>query len=122
MYVPLARSDYYGSSAPPTADSRQRACPPPNGMSGGRATVDGSHVHQQPIGQLGAQLYPDSLATPTPQAFTVASPPTSLSGFGVDLPEKPGQLVRCDTAHIHQVGAVTTLTGLRPLVHSRYTF
>jgi hypothetical protein len=84
--------------------------------------VDGSHVHQQPIGQVGAQLYPDSLATPTPQAFSVASPPTSLSGFGVDPPKSIGQVVRCNTAHIHQIGAVTTLTGLQPLIHSRYTF
>jgi hypothetical protein len=84
--------------------------------------VDSSHVHQQPIGQVGAQLYPDSLATPTPQAFSVASSPTSQSGYGVDPPELRGQVVRCDTAHIHQVGAVTTLTRLQPLVHSRYTF
>ena len=84
--------------------------------------MDGSHVHQQPIDQVGAQLYPGSLATPTPQAFSVASPPDSLSGYGVDPPELPGQVVRCSPAHIHQIGAVTTLTGLQPLVHSRYTF
>jgi hypothetical protein len=84
--------------------------------------VDGSHVHQQPIGQVGAQLYPGSLATPTPQPFSVASPPASLSGFGVDPSEQLGRDVHCDPAHIHQIGAVTTLTGLQPLVHSRYTF
>jgi len=27
------------------------------------------------IGQVGVQLYPGSLATPTPQPFDVASPP-----------------------------------------------
>jgi len=111
MYAPLARSDYYGSSAPSTARSRQRACPPPDWISSGRATVDGSHVHQQPIGQGGAQLYPGSLATPTPQAFSVASPPDSLSGYGVDPPQLLGQVMHCDPAHIHQIGAVTTLTG-----------
>ncbi len=84
--------------------------------------MDGSHVHQQPIGQVGAQLYPGSLATPTPQAFSVAPSPTSQSGYGVDSPELRGQVVRCDTARIHQVGAVTTLTGLQPPVHPRYTF
>ncbi|HTH46378.1 MAG TPA: hypothetical protein VMB21_02600 [Candidatus Limnocylindria bacterium] len=31
------------------------------------------------IGQVGAQLYPGSLATPTPQSFDVASPPASLT-------------------------------------------
>ena len=36
------------------------------------------------IGQGGAQLYSDSIATATPQAFTVASPPLELNGFGVD--------------------------------------
>src|SRR6266545_7716681 len=29
----------------PTALSRQRACPPPGWLPGGRATADGSHVH-----------------------------------------------------------------------------
>ena len=32
----------------------------------------------------GAQLYSGSIATVTPQAFTVASPPMELNGFGVD--------------------------------------
>jgi hypothetical protein len=35
------------------------------------------------IGQGGTQLYPGSIATPTPQAFSVASPPPELNGFGV---------------------------------------
>ena len=39
---------------------------------------------QQSIGQGGAQLYPGSIATPTPQTFGVASPPLELDGFGVD--------------------------------------
>ena len=39
---------------------------------------------QQSIGQGGAQLYSDSIATPTPQSFGVASPPLELDGFGVD--------------------------------------
>ncbi len=36
---------------------------------------DGSHVHHEPIGRVGAQLCPCSLATGTPQAFSVASWP-----------------------------------------------
>ena len=35
------------------------------------------------IGQGGAQLYSGSIAAATPQAFTVASPPLELNGFGV---------------------------------------
>src|SRR6266498_4106686 len=37
--------DYCGASAPPTAISRQRTCPPPDWLSGSRAAVGGSHVH-----------------------------------------------------------------------------
>jgi hypothetical protein len=36
------------------------------------------------IGQGGAQLYSGSIATVTPQTFTVASPPEQETGFGVD--------------------------------------
>lgn len=36
------------------------------------------------IGQLGARLYPGSIAMTTPQTFTMASPPTELDGFGVE--------------------------------------
>ena len=36
------------------------------------------------IGQIGAQLYSGSIATPTPQAFNVASPPAVKPGYGVD--------------------------------------
>ncbi len=68
----------------PAAFSRQRACPPPSWVDGGRATAGGSHVHATSIDQVGGQLYPDSLATPTPQTFSVASSPTDLLGVGVD--------------------------------------
>ena len=72
------------------------------------------------VGQGGAQLYSGSIATVTPQAFTVASPPMELNGFGVD--PTVGEAVHCRPAHIHQVGAGFALTERRPLVHSRYTF
>ena len=39
----------------------------------------------------GAHLYPDSIATPTPQAFTVASPPDLSTGFGVGRPAETDQ-------------------------------
>lgn len=62
---------------------------------------------KQSIGQVGAQLYPDSIATVTPQAFTVASPPLELDGFGVQqtLAEDEEPPVHCRPAHIHQIRA-----------------
>lgn len=41
-------------------------------MDSGRAAGDGSYVHHQSIDQGDAQLYSGSLATPTPQTFSVA--------------------------------------------------
>jgi hypothetical protein len=76
---------------------------------------------KQSIGQGGAQLYSDSIATATPQAFTVASPPEQEPGFGVEH-RLAARVTRCTPAHIHQVGAGFALTERRPLVHSRYTF
>ena len=83
--------------------------------------MDGSHVHYASIGQGGAQLYSDSIATATPQAFTVASPPEQEPGFGVDH-RLAATITRCPPARIHQIGAGSTLTELQPLVHSRYAF
>jgi hypothetical protein len=72
------------------------------------------------VGQAGAQLYSGSIATVTPQAFTVASPPMELNGFGVDL--TVGEIVHCRPAHIHQVGAGFAVTERPALVRSRCTF
>jgi hypothetical protein len=54
------------------------------------------------IGQGDAQLYSDSIATATPQTFTVASPPETETGFGVD-PCHPAGTTRCTPTHIHQI-------------------
>jgi hypothetical protein len=75
-------------------------------MPAGRATAGGSHVHHKSIDEGGARLYPDSIATATPQAFTVASPPDRSPGFGVGRPAETGQpctahrpiSVRCEPA------------------------
>ena len=40
------------------------------------------------IDEGGARLDPDSIATPTPQFFDVASPPDQQTGFGVDPPRR----------------------------------
>jgi hypothetical protein len=58
----------------------------------------------EPIEEVGARLYPGSIATPTPQAFTVASPPDTTTGFGVDPRHMTTTAVtHCAPAHIHQV-------------------
>jgi hypothetical protein len=54
----------------------------------------------KPIDQLGTQLCPGSIATATPQAFTVASPPARQAGYGVD---HPTMVMHCTPAHIHQI-------------------
>ena len=52
----------------------------------------------QSIGQVGARLYPGSIATATPQTFTVASPPLELDGFGVQQHHTEARHHQC-TAH-----------------------
>jgi hypothetical protein len=105
MCTPLARSDYYGTSAP--SHGHQSATDLPTRRAGcpaGRATADGSHVHLESIDEGGARLYPDSIATATPQTFTVASPPDRSTGFGVDQSwGEPSLIPRCTPAPIRQV-------------------
>jgi len=87
MCTPLACSDYYGASAPPRAFGRRRAYPArPGGSRAAGTARGGSHVPCVPIGQVGAQLDPGSLAAPTPQTFSAASWPADLTGFGVGRP------------------------------------
>jgi hypothetical protein len=54
------------------------------------------------IDQGGGQLYSDSIATATPQAFTVASPPEHRPGFGVDR-RLAATITHCAPARIHQI-------------------
>src|SRR6266545_4918576 len=63
----------------------QRACPStgPAARRCGRPRVAPTFF-TKPLVQVGGQLYPGSFATPTPQTFSVASPPANTSGFGVD--------------------------------------
>ena len=65
------------TGAPPHPSRRPTAGLPAARWPAGRAAGDGSHVHRESLGQGGAQLCPCSIATATPQAFTVASRPTS---------------------------------------------
>jgi hypothetical protein len=83
---------------------------------------------ERSIGQGGTQLYPGSIATPTPQTFDAASPPPLKDGFGVSrhhqIPSRGVVVVavHCIPAHIHQVRAGREVTGRRPLVCLRCTF
>jgi len=84
--------------------SRRRALPPPPWRGGGEAPDDSSHVHHAPVGELGAQLFPGSLATSTSQAFLVATWSTKASTSVSSCPNLRLD-VRCCPAHIHQIGA-----------------
>jgi hypothetical protein len=53
------------------------------------------------IDEGGARLDPDSIATPTPQFFGVASPPICVDGFGVDQ-NLTTLATHCTPARIHQ--------------------
>jgi hypothetical protein len=90
MHVPLARPDYYGASVPPGGQQLATNLPTtrPAARRPGRPRMVPTFTRSS-IGQAGAQLYPGSFATPTPQAFNVASPPSAAHGFGVD-PGKQG--------------------------------
>ena len=77
MWPAFPTSDYYEDLRPISdAVSRRRTFPPPAWLAGGSGdSGDGSHVHHEPIGGVGARLCSCSLATGTPQAFPVASSP-----------------------------------------------
>src|SRR5436305_594078 len=109
-----------GSPSHPRPSADDGPAPGRAGYPAGRATVDGSRVHDVPIDEGDAQLCPGSIATATPQTFTRASPPAKLPGFGVDRPPIPA-ITHCTPAHIHQVGAGSSLTERRHWFLS-YTF
>ena len=76
MWPAFPASDYYGGSVP--SPSRQPTAGLPVAALGGRREGrlgNGSHVHHVPVDRMGAQLFPCSIATGTPQAFPVASEP-----------------------------------------------
>jgi hypothetical protein len=111
MHAALPRSDYYGDSARSQGPQPTASLPATvlGARQGGRPQKR-SHVPHVPVDGGGAQLFPGSLATPTPQTFSVASWPDHLTGVGVALPS-PQACVHCCPAHIHQVGAGSGLTG-----------
>ena len=103
MLTPLAWSDYYGASAP--LPGHQSATDLSllrlgAGREGGPGAVP--TFTEIRSARLGVQLYSDSITTPTPQAFSMVSPPACIYGFGVESAPTE-RLTHCGPAHIHQV-------------------
>jgi hypothetical protein len=67
MHVPFARPDYYGASAPPSGQQPATSLPTTKlaARQLGRPRMVPTFTRSS-IGQIGAQLYPGSIATPTP--------------------------------------------------------
>ena len=82
-------------------------------MPDGRATTDGSHVHQRSIDEGGARLYSDSIATTTPQAFAVTSPPDRCNRLRSRPPRRNETAPRCTPAPIRQVWPALDLRSVR---------
>ena len=82
MYAPLARSDYYETSAPPDGPRPATGLPAvgPAVRRRGRPRAVPTFTPES-IEKGGARLYPDSLAMPTPQTFGMTSPPDLNTGF-----------------------------------------
>ena len=107
--------DYYEASAPPLRSSTPNGgvfSPRPGWLPGRnrRSRRMVPTFTRSSVGQGGAQLYSGSIATATPQAFTVASPPLELDGL--DRPHLGG-VVHCTPAHIRQVGARLRLRSVQ---------
>jgi hypothetical protein len=120
MYVPLARPDYYRASAPPSGQQLATSLPTtrPAAWQPGRPRAVPTFTRSS-IGQAGTQLYPGSIATPTPQTFNVASPPPAAHGFGVD-PRHPPAVTHCTPGPYPPDLSQALVTRLQPLIHSRY--
>jgi hypothetical protein len=116
MWPAFPTSDYYGGSVP-SGDQQPTAGLPATGLDSRRGgqSQDGSHVHHQPVDGVGAQLFPGSLATGTPQTFPVASWPASSTGVRVALP-RCWSGVRCCPAPIRQLSSRFLSCGVPPLV------
>jgi hypothetical protein len=123
MWPAFPAADYYGDSVPSKDLQPTTGLPAASlaGQRGGRSR-EGSHVHHRPVDEGGAQLFPGSLATSTPQAFLVASTTTGITPPW-SRPPSARVIVRCCPAHIHQVGAgVSRLRGFHHWFTSRCTF
>ncbi len=96
LWPAFPASDYYEGSAPPRDRQPTTGLPAtdPNGRWEG-GSRDGSHVHHEPFDGIGAQLFPCSLATGTPQTFPVASMPTERTSDTKSPIPTPETSVHC---------------------------
>src|SRR5712691_12774312 len=79
---------------------------------------DGSHVHHAPVDGGGAQLFPDSLATGTPQTFPDGLPTDDLGRLRSRRPITPGPACTAAQPISARLELVQCLPGVPPLVHS----
>ena len=123
MQAALLPSDYYGGSATPKRHQPTAGLPATPLAVGREGQHPGaSHVHHVPVGRGGAQLFPGSLATSTPQIFLVASSGTKAVTSGVAAHHAwPVLGVRCWPAHIRQVRAGSPLSGFHHWFTARCT-
>jgi hypothetical protein len=94
MWPAFPSSDYYGPYVPPRRYEPATGLPADQLAAGrGGDRRGGSHVHHGPLDGGNVQLCPCGFATSTPQAFDVASLPTTLIGSGCaprPSPDPPG--------------------------------
>jgi len=119
MCAPLARPDYYETSAPPNGHQPATGLPAA-GLAArreGRPQVVPTFTTES-IKEGGARLYPGSLAMLTPQTFSMASPPDLKAGFGVDPRRKrrPRAAPRPVSVRFEPGGTLTGRQTAVPLV------
>ena len=121
MWPALPAAEYYGDSATPGC--HQPTAGLPAAVLAARREgrhPSASHVHCVPVGRGGAQLFPGSLATGTPQAFPVASLVAKVVTFGVAARHAAVQRPACaaDRPTSARFEPALPLAGVPPLVHS----
>src|SRR5215217_3315233 len=120
MWPALPAAEYYGDSATP-GSHQPTAGLPATPLAVGREGrhPDASHVHCVPVGRGGAQLFPGSLATGTPQTFPVASLVAKVVTFGVAAHPATHRCPACtaDRPRSARFEPALPLAGVPPLVH-----
>jgi hypothetical protein len=122
MWPAFPSSDYYGPPSHPKTISRQRACPSPPWLGGGRGDL--GWFPRSPCtvrrGRRPAMpLHPrHEYAAGLPRGLVVGTG-SRLRSPGVQI---TALRVRCCPAHIHQVGTGSNVKEVQPLVHLRCAF
>jgi hypothetical protein len=115
MWPAFPTSDYYEGSAPPRANSRQRACPR-------QAGSPGWFPRSSPTDRRGRR---PAFPLQPRHEYAADLPHGPRASHEILTPESPtpsGAGVHCSSAQIRQVGADAALEGVQTLVRFRYTF